>query len=105
MSDFRFQRFRQAYMAMAKRAKYRPAAPGDGCGGIYLSKDELSKPPRRCPASVLLYQAPGAAFLSASPARYEPHRIMLIARSVSLSKRLRLQSHRTFRSSPSCWTE
>ena len=34
-------RFAQAYLKMAIEAHYRPAAPGDGMGGIYLSEDEL----------------------------------------------------------------
>jgi hypothetical protein len=39
-------RFAQAYLAMAEHANYRPAAPGDGCGHTYLSKDEASDPER-----------------------------------------------------------
>src|SRR5579885_2667300 len=41
MYDQRFERYRTAYLEMAERAKYRPAAPNDGCGGILLSKAEL----------------------------------------------------------------
>jgi hypothetical protein len=39
-------RYAEAYINMAKQAHYRPAAPGDGCGGIYLSDEELSDPQR-----------------------------------------------------------
>jgi hypothetical protein len=39
-------RFIEAYLMMAMRAKYRPGAPGDGCGGIYLSDAELADPNR-----------------------------------------------------------
>ena len=39
--DQRFARFCEAYGAMADSAKYRPAAPSDGCGGISLSKAAL----------------------------------------------------------------
>jgi hypothetical protein len=42
MSIERLTRYCEAYVAMATVAKYRPAAPGDGCGGIYLSKAELA---------------------------------------------------------------
>jgi hypothetical protein len=37
----RLERFCEAYLAMAEKAKYRPAAPGDGCGHVYLTKAEL----------------------------------------------------------------
>lgn len=30
-----------AYLGMESKAKYRPEAPGDGMGGIYLSEEEL----------------------------------------------------------------
>jgi hypothetical protein len=36
-----FDRLREAYLNMAQRANYRPAAPSDGCGGIFLTKREL----------------------------------------------------------------
>jgi hypothetical protein len=39
-------RFAQAYLAMSAEANYRPAAPGDGCGNISLTLDELSDPRR-----------------------------------------------------------
>ncbi len=35
-------RIMQAYERMATEAKYRPAAPGDGLGGIYLDPDQLA---------------------------------------------------------------
>jgi hypothetical protein len=40
------QRIREAYVEMANRAKYRPAAPSDGFGGIHLSDDQLKDPGR-----------------------------------------------------------
>ena len=39
--DLRFGRYREVYLAMARHAGYRPAAPGDGEGGITLTKEEL----------------------------------------------------------------
>jgi hypothetical protein len=45
-SDPRFGRFIEAYLAMAERARYRPAAPGDGMGFIFLSEDEAAGPAR-----------------------------------------------------------
>jgi hypothetical protein len=38
-------RIREAYFAMAK-AGYRPAAPGDGCGSISLTRKQLADPVR-----------------------------------------------------------
>lgn len=35
-------RIAQAYCQMAVKAKYRPAAPGDGFGGIFLDSDQLA---------------------------------------------------------------
>jgi hypothetical protein len=40
------ERYAEAYLTMAKEADYRPAAPGDGCGGIYLSPNQLADPKR-----------------------------------------------------------
>lgn len=37
-----FMRILQAYEQIATKAKYRPAAPGDGMGGIFLDEDEIS---------------------------------------------------------------
>jgi hypothetical protein len=39
-------RIREAYLKMAELARYRPCAPGDGCGGTYLSEEELADPDR-----------------------------------------------------------
>ena len=39
-----FDRLREAYIAMSKRAEYRPAAPIDGCGNITLSGEVLADP-------------------------------------------------------------
>jgi hypothetical protein len=41
-----FSRFRQAYLAMAKQANYRPAAPIDASGKVTLSVEELVDPER-----------------------------------------------------------
>lgn len=38
------EKFRDAYLLMAHKANYRPAAPGDGFGGIYLNADQLADP-------------------------------------------------------------
>jgi hypothetical protein len=40
----KIERFREAYIAMAKKARYRPQAPGDGMGNISLSKEQLTDP-------------------------------------------------------------
>ena len=37
----RVERFAEAYLEMAKRARYRPAAPGDGFGNVSLSTEDL----------------------------------------------------------------
>jgi hypothetical protein len=42
----KIKRFREAYLTMAKLARYRPQAPGDGMGNILLSKQELADPNR-----------------------------------------------------------
>lgn len=42
----RLNRFSEAYLAMAEEARYRPEAPGDGFGAIYLSKAEMADPAR-----------------------------------------------------------
>ncbi len=43
MTDWRFDRYRTAYLAMARRAKYRPAAPSDGMTGeLRLTDRELA---------------------------------------------------------------
>ena len=36
-----YLRIREAYLEMAKQAKYRPEAPGDGVGGIDLNEEEF----------------------------------------------------------------
>jgi hypothetical protein len=41
-----YYRFCEAYLAMAERAKYRPAAPSDGCGHITISAAALAEPGR-----------------------------------------------------------
>jgi hypothetical protein len=46
MSNPRFNRFREAYFQMWKVARYRPEAPGDGCGSVDLRDDELKDPER-----------------------------------------------------------
>jgi hypothetical protein len=42
----RLARFAEAYMMMADRARYRPQAPGDGCGSTYLTKEQEADPER-----------------------------------------------------------
>jgi hypothetical protein len=44
--DPRFDRYREAYLAMAERALYRPQAPGDGCGNVYLDETAAKDPVR-----------------------------------------------------------
>jgi hypothetical protein len=46
MTQWRFERYRAAYLEMAAQAHYRPAAPNDGCGNILLDDDELADPAR-----------------------------------------------------------
>lgn len=41
MTDLRFGRYKEAYLAMVKRAKYRPGAPSDGICHVLLSAEEL----------------------------------------------------------------
>lgn len=36
------ERLAEAYVKMAKEAKYRPAASGDGMGGIHLNAEEIA---------------------------------------------------------------
>jgi hypothetical protein len=43
-STTELDRLREAYIAMSKRAKYRPAAPIDECGNITLSDEALADP-------------------------------------------------------------
>lgn len=42
MTHTHLKRIVQAYEQMATKAKYRPAAPGDGLGGIFLDAGELA---------------------------------------------------------------
>jgi hypothetical protein len=42
----RERRYVEAYLAMAKKARYRPQAPGDGCGHVLLTREELRDPKR-----------------------------------------------------------
>lgn len=46
MSDTELQRVREAYLRMAREAKYRPQAPSDGFGNIQLTEKELQDPER-----------------------------------------------------------
>jgi hypothetical protein len=41
MTQWRFERYREAYLEMALRAKFRPGAPSDVCGNIQMSNEEL----------------------------------------------------------------
>lgn len=36
------EQFRQAYLTMAQKARYRPEAPSDGLGNVLLDEDELA---------------------------------------------------------------
>jgi hypothetical protein len=36
--------YETAYLRMAREANYRPGAPGDGMGGIYLTREQLASP-------------------------------------------------------------
>jgi len=42
----RASRYREAYLLMAKEARYRPQAPGDGMGHISLTEKQLADPER-----------------------------------------------------------
>jgi len=51
---FEFDRIREAYLRMARDAKFRPAAPGDGFGTVLLS-DEQAKDEARLEAEATKY--------------------------------------------------
>ena len=40
------KRIVEAYLKMADVARYRPAAPGDGMGSVYLTEEEIADPVR-----------------------------------------------------------
>jgi hypothetical protein len=42
VTEWRFERYRDAYLKMARETKYRPGAPSDGWGNILLSREELA---------------------------------------------------------------
>jgi hypothetical protein len=42
----RDHRYAEAYLAMAKEARYRPQAPGDGMGHVLHTKEEARDPSR-----------------------------------------------------------
>ena len=42
--DIEHERIQEAYLRMAREARYRPAARGDGCGSIDLTANELKDP-------------------------------------------------------------
>jgi hypothetical protein len=46
MSEWTFERYKEAYKEMAQRAKYRPMSPGDGLGSCDLTEWELRDPVR-----------------------------------------------------------
>jgi hypothetical protein len=46
MSQSLHQQYKDAYLAMAQKAGYRPAAPSDGLGYLQLSPSEASDPVR-----------------------------------------------------------
>ena len=39
-----YARIIEAYKTMAAEARYRPAAPGDGCGSVYLTPEQEGDP-------------------------------------------------------------
>jgi hypothetical protein len=41
MSEWRFNRYREAYLEMARRARYRPGAPSDGMGHIDMTDEDF----------------------------------------------------------------
>lgn len=44
MTEWRFNRYKEAYLEMAKRARYRPGAPSDGMGNIDMTDAEFRDP-------------------------------------------------------------
>ena len=46
LTEPRASRYREAYLRMAKDARYRPQAPGDGIGHVSLSKKQAADPER-----------------------------------------------------------
>jgi hypothetical protein len=44
MSEWRFNRYKEAYLEMAKRARYRPGAPSDGMGNIDMTDRDFRDP-------------------------------------------------------------
>ena len=46
LTEPRASRYREAYLTMAKEARYRPQAPGDGMGHVLLTRKQLSDPER-----------------------------------------------------------
>jgi hypothetical protein len=44
--DQRLQRYRDAYLQMARKAHYRPAAPSDGFGHVMLTRQQCADPDR-----------------------------------------------------------
>jgi hypothetical protein len=46
MITTKLQRFREAYLSVARHARYRPQAPSDRLGNVCLSKEEAADPDR-----------------------------------------------------------
>ena len=44
--ESKYNRFCDAYLEMAYKANYRPAAPGDGFGNIALTAEQVAERPR-----------------------------------------------------------
>jgi hypothetical protein len=44
MNKDQFNKVVKAYKDMALEGKYRPCAPGDGLGGVYLTEEQLEDP-------------------------------------------------------------
>jgi hypothetical protein len=43
LTEPRASRYREAYLMMAKQARYRPQAPGDGMGHVSLTRKQLAQ--------------------------------------------------------------
>ena len=46
LNRYRRERLSEAYVMMASNARYRPQAPGDGCGHVNLTQEQADDPQR-----------------------------------------------------------
>jgi len=44
LTEPRASRYREAYLTMAREARYRPQAPGDGMGHVSLTRKQIDDP-------------------------------------------------------------